>query len=80
MTFQVMSKLMKEAVPLAQQMEGDWQARMKLAMISVKVNYFMKQPISKEIIKELLKHGVSYRRISRNYKVGRSDISALESQ
>ncbi|MFS0784925.1 hypothetical protein ABC345_00895 [Shouchella sp. 1P09AA] len=78
MTFQVMSDLMKEAVPLAKKMEGDWQARMKLAMRSVKITYFMSQPISKGIINELLKHGVSYRRISRNYKVGRSDITEIE--
>ncbi|MEN0642287.1 hypothetical protein MKY91_03810 [Alkalicoccobacillus gibsonii] len=79
MTFKEMQSLLQQAVPLAKQMEGDWQARMKLALHSVKVNHYMKQPISKDVIHKLLEHGVSYRRISRNYKVGRNEISVFES-
>ena len=78
MTFQEMQSLMKQAIPLAKQMEGDWQARMKLALHSVKVDHYMKQPISKRVIQKLLEHGVSYRRISKNYKVGRQEISVFE--
>ncbi|MCM2675510.1 hypothetical protein [Alkalicoccobacillus plakortidis] len=78
MTFQEMQSLMKQAIPLAKQMEGDWQARMKLALHSVKVDHYMKQPISKRVIQKLLEHGVSYRRISKNYRVGRQQISVFE--
>ncbi|WP_144559671.1 hypothetical protein [Shouchella miscanthi] len=78
MNFEVMQSLMREAIPLAKTMEGDWQARMKLALHSVKVNHYMKQPISKNVIQNLLKHGVSYRRISKNYKLGRNEISVFE--
>ena len=69
---------MQQAIPLAKQMEGDWQARMKLALHSVKVNHYMNQPVSKQIIQKLLEHGVSYRRISKNYKIGRKDIAVFE--
>ncbi|MEN0642258.1 hypothetical protein MKY91_03665 [Alkalicoccobacillus gibsonii] len=78
MNFKEMQSLMQQAIPLAKQMEGDWQARMKLALHSVKINHYMKQPISKRVIHKLLEHGVSYRRISRNYKVGRQEISVFE--
>lgn len=78
MNFIEMQSLMKKAVLLAKQMEGDWQARMKLAFRSLKIDYYFQQPISKEIIQKLLLHGVSYRRISKNYKVGRRQISAIE--
>ncbi len=73
-----MQNLMKKAVPLAKEMEGDWQARMKLAVRIVKADYYMQQPISKEIIQKLLLHNVSYRRICKNYDMSRKGISAFE--
>lgn len=78
MNFNEMQNLMKKAVPLAKDMEGDWQARMKLAFRTLKVEYYMKQPISKEIIQKLLLHNVSYRRICKNYDMSRKAISAFE--
>ncbi|MFK3937955.1 hypothetical protein ACI2JA_10675 [Alkalihalobacillus sp. NPDC078783] len=78
MNFKEMQGLMQIAVPLAKQMEGDWQARMKLALRCVKINHYMKQPISKDTIEKLLEHGVSYRRISKNYRIGRQEISVFE--
>lgn len=78
MNFIEMQSLMKKAVLLAKQMEGDWQARMKLAFRSLKAEYYMQQPISKEIIKKLLLHNVSYRRICKNYDMSRKAISAFE--
>lgn len=78
MNFNKMQSLMKKAVPLAKEMEGDWQARMKLAFRTVKADYYMQQPISKEIIKKLLLHNVSYRRICKNYDMSRKAISAFE--
>ncbi|MBM0066747.1 hypothetical protein [Alkalicoccobacillus gibsonii] len=80
MQFVEMQTLMQEAIPLAKKMEGDWQARMKLALHSVKINHYMKQPISKKVIHKLLEHGVSYRRISKNYKLGRKEISVFEGE
>ncbi|WP_368901094.1 hypothetical protein [Oceanobacillus oncorhynchi] len=77
MDFREMQASMKKAVFLAKQMEGDWQARMKLAFRSLKVEHYMKQPISKEIIEKLLLHHVSYRKISKNYDKSRKEIDAL---
>lgn len=77
MTFMEMQSLMKKAVLLAKQMEGDWQARMKLAFRSLKVDYYMREPISKEIIHKLLLHGVSYRRIAKNYDMTRKAVKAF---
>ncbi|ASF27892.1 hypothetical protein WV34_03515 [Bacillus amyloliquefaciens] len=78
MNFKKMQNLMKKAVPLAKEMEGDWQARMKLSVRIVKADYYMQQPISKEIIQKLLLHNVSYRRICKNYDMSRKEISAFE--
>lgn len=77
MNFYEMQDLMKKAIPLAKEMEGDWQARMKLALQNVKADYYMQQPISKEIIKKLLLHNVSFRRISKNYDVSRKVINTF---
>lgn len=64
---------MKEAVPLARQMEGDWIARMKIALNSVIINHYLNLPL----INELLRKGVSYRRICKHYGIGRKDIEKL---
>lgn len=77
MNFKEMQSSMKKAVSLAKRMEGDWQARMKLAFRLLKVEHYMQQPISKEIIEKLLLHNVSYRRISKNYDKSRKEINAL---
>lgn len=77
MDFKEMQSSMKKAVSLAKTYEGDWQARMKLAFRSLRVEYYMQQPISKEIIEKLLLHNVSYRRISKNYAKSRKEINVL---
>lgn len=68
---------MKQAVPLAREMEGDWNLRMSLAIKSVMIDQFMKEPISKEVIQFLLAKGVSYRRICKHYGVYRHQLNEL---
>ncbi|MCW0120733.1 hypothetical protein OH991_16515 [Bacillus subtilis] len=68
---------MREAVPLARQMEGDWIARMKIALNSVIVNHYLNLPLTIENVNELLRKGVSYRRICKHYGIGRKDIEKL---
>ncbi|MBP2079632.1 hypothetical protein [Oceanobacillus polygoni] len=77
MDFKEMQSSMKKAVSLAKEMEGDWQARMKLAFRSIQVEHYMQQPISKEIVEKLLLHGVSYRRISKNFDISRKGINSI---
>ncbi|MEI3614614.1 hypothetical protein [Pseudogracilibacillus sp. SO30301A] len=77
MNFKEMQFQMNKAVSLAKEMEGDWQARMKLAFRSLKVEYYFNQPISKKIIEKLLLHGVSYRRISKNFDISREGINSI---
>ncbi|KFI04979.1 hypothetical protein JN25_00350 [Bacillus sp. BSC154] len=68
---------MQEAVPLARQMEGDWIARMKIALNSVIINHHLNLPLTIENVNELLRKGVSYRRICKHYGIGRKDIEKL---
>ncbi|MCY7961418.1 hypothetical protein MOC47_20210 [Bacillus spizizenii] len=68
---------MKEAVPLARQMEGDWIVRMKIALNSVIINHYLNLPLTIENVNELLRKGVSYRRICKHYGIGRKDIEKL---
>lgn len=68
---------MKEAVPLAKQMEGDWIARMKIALNLVIINHYLNLPLTNENVQELLRRGVSYRRICKHYGIGRKDIEKL---
>lgn len=72
------NSFMKDAVPLARQMEGHWSVRMKLALNQVIVKHLLNKPLSKDNIQELLKKGVSYRRICKNYGIGRKDLSELQ--
>lgn len=68
---------MKEAVPLARQMEGDWIVRMKIALNSVIINHYLNLPLTNENVQELLRKGVSYRMICKHYGIGRKDIEKL---
>ncbi|GAA0345583.1 hypothetical protein GCM10008931_41050 [Oceanobacillus oncorhynchi subsp. oncorhynchi] len=78
MDFSLMQASMKKAVALAKTYEGDWQACMKLAFRSIKVEHYMKEPISKEIIVKLLLHNVSYRRIAKNYDMTRKAVKTFD--
>lgn len=69
---------MKEAVPLARKLEGDWTARMKMALNTVIVKHYFNKPLSLENVNDLLRKGVSYRRICKHYGVGRKDITSLK--
>ncbi|WP_411809848.1 hypothetical protein [Bacillus atrophaeus] len=69
---------MREAVPLARQLEGDWTVRMKMALNSVIVNYHLSRPLTIENVNELLRRGVSYRRICKNYGIRRKDLTELQ--
>ncbi|WP_445661284.1 hypothetical protein [Bacillus sp. FSL P4-0334] len=68
---------MKEAVPLARQMEGDWIIRMKIAQNSVIINHYLNLPLTIENVNELLRKGVSYRRICKHYGIRRQGIEKL---
>ncbi|MBL3649533.1 hypothetical protein [Bacillus sp. RHFS10] len=68
---------MREAVPLARQMEGDWIARMKIALNSVIINHHLNLPLTNENVNELLRKGVSYRKLCKHYGIGRKDIEKL---
>ncbi|STY44220.1 Uncharacterised protein [Listeria grayi] len=57
MNYNQTKNFMKQAVPLARQMEGDWNLRMSLALKSVMIDHFMKEPISKEVIRFYLQKG-----------------------
>ncbi|WP_339180435.1 hypothetical protein NST56_05040 [Bacillus sp. FSL R5-0560] len=77
MNLQQTHSFMQEAVPLARQMEGDWVARMKIALNSVIINHYLNLPLTNDSVKELLRKGVSYRRICKHYCIGRKDIAKL---
>ncbi|MEX5482418.1 hypothetical protein [Bacillus velezensis] len=72
------NSFMRDAVPLARQMEGNWSARMKMALNQVIIKHLLRKPLSPNNIQELLKKGVSYRRICKNYGIGRKDLSAIQ--
>jgi hypothetical protein len=75
--FQTQS-FMRKAVPLARRMEGHWTARMKIALNLVITDYYLNLPLTPANVTELLQRGVSYRRICKNYGIGRKDLSALQ--
>ncbi|WP_324659086.1 hypothetical protein VO177_04190 [Bacillus velezensis] len=76
--FEQTNSFMKDAVPLARQMEGNWSVRMKLALNQVIIKHLLNKPLSPNNIQVLLKKGVSYRRICKNYGIGRKDLSAIQ--
>ncbi|AUJ61356.1 hypothetical protein ABEY01_17280 [Bacillus velezensis] len=74
---EITNSFMKEAVPMARKMEGNWAARMKIALNSVIINHYLNLPLSNENVNKLLRKGVSYRRICRHYSIGRKEVSKL---
>ncbi|EUJ48695.1 hypothetical protein [Listeria fleischmannii] len=69
--------LMRKAVPLAREMQGDWNIRMSMALKSVIIDHYLNQSLSKEVVQKLLAKGVSYRRISKHYGVYHRQIVAI---
>ncbi|MCL4097215.1 hypothetical protein BV454_00533 [Bacillus altitudinis] len=69
--------VMKKAVSLAKQLEGNWSARMKMALNNVYIDHYLSQPLTKEVIEKLLLKGMSFRRIKKHFKVGMDEISSL---
>lgn len=72
--------VMKKAVSLAKQLDGNWSARMKMALNNVYIDHYLSQPLTKEVIEKLLLKGMSFRRIKKHYKVGMDEISSLLSK
>ncbi|MFE5473269.1 hypothetical protein [Bacillus safensis] len=72
--------VMKKAVSLARKLEGDWSARMKMALNKVYIEHYLSQPMTREVIEKLLLKGMSFRRIKKHYKVGMDEISSLLSK
>ncbi|MCY7585290.1 hypothetical protein MH138_04245 [Bacillus safensis] len=68
---------MKKAVSLAKQLDGNWSARMKMALNNVYIDHYLSQPLTKEVIEKLLLKGMSFRRIKKHFKVGMDEISSL---
>ncbi|MGR8015616.1 hypothetical protein ACU6IJ_16815 [Bacillus sp. RM3] len=69
--------VMKKAVSLAKQFEGNWSARMKMALNNVYIDHYLSQPLTREVIEKLLLKGMSFRRIKKHYNVGMQEISSL---
>ncbi|MGE1118300.1 hypothetical protein [Bacillus altitudinis] len=69
--------VMKKAVSLAKQLEGNWTARMKMALNDVYIDHYLSQPLTKDVVEKLLLKGMSFRRIKKHYKVGMDKISSL---
>ncbi|AVM23302.1 hypothetical protein [Bacillus pumilus] len=68
---------MKKAVSLAKQLDGNWSARMKMALNEVYIEHYLSRPLTKEVIEKLLFKGMSFRRIKKHFKVGMDEISSL---
>ncbi|MDG4729044.1 hypothetical protein P8Q44_12205 [Bacillus pumilus] len=68
---------MKKAVSLAKQLEGNWSARMKMALNNVYIDHYLSQPLTREVIEKLLLKGMSFRRIKKHYNIGMQEISSL---
>ncbi|MGV2914103.1 hypothetical protein ACNPNT_20020 [Bacillus safensis] len=69
--------VMKKAVSLARNLEGNWSARMKMALNEVYIEHYLSRPLTKEVIEKLLLKGMSFRRIKKHFKVGMDEISSL---
>ncbi|MFJ8735833.1 hypothetical protein ACIRC2_09390 [Bacillus altitudinis] len=69
--------VMKKAVSLAKNLEGNWSVRMKMALNEVYIDHYLSQPLTKEVIEKLLLKGMSFRRIKKHFKVGMDEISSL---
>ncbi|MFJ5670669.1 hypothetical protein ACIQAS_03280 [Bacillus safensis] len=77
MNYSQTKDIMKKAVSLAKHLEGDWSARMKMALNNVYIDHYLSQPMTREIVEKLLLKGMSFRRIKKHYKVGMDEISSL---
>ncbi|WP_144471432.1 hypothetical protein [Bacillus pumilus] len=69
--------IMRKAASIAKLLEGNWSARMKMALDIVIIDHYLNQPLCKSNIEKLLMKGVSYRRIKKNYGVGINEINLL---
>ncbi|MEK4845340.1 MAG: hypothetical protein ACQEWR_11575 [Bacillota bacterium] len=69
--------IMKKAVLLAKTLEGNWSARMKMALNYVYIDHYLSQPLKREVVENLLLKGISFRRIKKHYNVGMKEISSL---
>lgn len=77
MNYKKTHEVMRKAVPLAKEMEGDWNIRMSMALKSVLIDHYLNEPFSKETVLKLLARGVSYRRISKHYGVYHRHIQTI---
>lgn len=77
MKLQDTHKFMSKAVLLAKTLEGNWSARMKMALNEVYIDHYLSQPLTKDVVEKLLLKGMSFRRIKKHYKVGMDEISSL---
>lgn len=69
--------LMRKAVPLARKFEGDWTARMKLALKEMVIRHYLMLPLTSKNYKMLLAKGCTVRRICKHYGVNRHHLKFL---
>ncbi|CUB18591.1 hypothetical protein BN2127_JRS3_01576 [Bacillus safensis] len=77
MNYSQTKNTMKKAVSLAKQFDGNWSARMKMALNEVYIEHYLSQQLTREVIEKLLLKGMSFRRIKKHYNVGMQEISSL---
>lgn len=77
MNYSQTKDIMRKAVLLAKKLEGNWSARMKMALNNVYIDHYLSQPLTKAVVEKLLLKGMSFRRIKKHYKVGMDEISSL---
>ncbi|MED1423103.1 hypothetical protein [Bacillus altitudinis] len=77
MNYSQTKDIMRKAVLLAKKLEGNWSARMKMALNNVYIDHYLSQPLTREVIENLLLKGISLRRIKKHYNVGMKEISSL---
>ncbi|MBC2294754.1 hypothetical protein HCC36_16140 [Listeria booriae] len=74
MTYNQSKDLMRKAVPFARKLEGDWSARMSMALKVMVIKHYMRQPFSVENAQILLAKGCSVRKLCKHYGVKRHQI------
>ncbi|MBC2369724.1 hypothetical protein HBP99_13840 [Listeria booriae] len=77
MDYKQTHELMRKAVLIAREMEGDWKVRMRLALDSVIIDHYFSQEPTKSTIEKLLAKRVSYRKICKKFQLHRVEVNAI---
>lgn len=52
------NNVMKKAVLLAKFLDGDWSARMKMALNNVYIDHYLSQPLTKDVVEKVMVIGI----------------------